>query len=63
MKIGGWFIEHEGGFGVSKSFSEDAKDMLNTQQITSHANAIVMGSIPNILSNEFRIGVKEIFPF
>ena len=63
MKIGGWFIEHEGGFGVSKSFSEDAKDMLSTQQITSHANAIVMGSIPNISSNEVRIGVKEFADF
>jgi hypothetical protein len=63
MKIGGWFIEHEGGFGVSKSFSDDAKDMLSTQQITSHANAIVMGSIPNISSNEVRIGVKEFADF
>ena len=63
MKIGGWFIEHEGGFRVSKSFSEDAKDMLSTQQITSHANAIVMGSIPNISSNEVRIGVKEFADF
>ena len=37
--------------------------MLSTQQITSHANAIVMGSIPNISSNEVRIGVKEFADF
>lgn len=63
FKVGAWFVDHEGGFGLSKSFADDAKNMLSTQQITSHANAIVMGVIPSITSNEVRLGVKQFADF
>lgn len=63
MKAGGWFADVEGGFGVSDSFSNDVKNMLSMQQITSHCSVITMGSIPSIKSNNVKIGVKEFSDF
>lgn len=58
MKIGSWFEDISGGFGVESSFSNDAKNLLSAQNISSHCSIVTMGSIPSIKSNEVRMGVK-----
>ncbi|RPE08662.1 hypothetical protein EGT74_16620 [Chitinophaga lutea] len=61
--IGG-LIEHlSGGFGVDSTFSADAKNLLSTQNITSHVSLVTMGSIPSIKSNQVALGVKQFASF
>jgi len=59
MNVGGWFENASGGFGVSKSFSDDAKALLSTQNISSHCTLTTVGSIPSIKSNQVKMGVRE----
>lgn len=59
MKVGSWFKSASGGFGVSKSFSDDAKSLLSSQNITSHCTLTTIGSIPSIKSNQVKMGVRE----
>ncbi len=61
--IGGWFESESGGFGVDASFSNDAKNLLSTQNISSHCTLVAMGSIPSIKSNEVQMGVKQFTDF
>jgi hypothetical protein len=63
MKTGGWFAKASGGFGVDASFAKDVKNLLSSQQISSHISIVAMGSIPNIKSNEVQLGVKTISNF
>ena len=58
FKVSEWFADASGGFGVEQSFSNDAKNLLSAQNITSHCSLVTMGSIPSIKSNEVRMGVK-----
>lgn len=58
FKIGGWFADEQGGFGVENSFSNDAKNLLSAQNITSHCTLVAMGSIPSIKSNQVQMSVK-----
>ncbi|WP_426400905.1 hypothetical protein ACN9M1_26615 (plasmid) [Ralstonia sp. R-29] len=58
FKVSGWFADVQGGFGVDSSFSQDAKNLLSTQNITSHCSLVTMGSIPSIKSNQVAMGVK-----
>jgi hypothetical protein len=58
FKVGGWFASETGGFGVADTFSNDAKNLLSTQNITSHCTLITMGSIPSIKSNAVAGAVK-----
>lgn len=58
FKVSGWFADVSGGFGVESSFSNDAKNLLSTQNISSHCSLVTMGSIPSIRSNEVAMGVK-----
>ena len=58
FKVSGWFADASGGFGVESSFSNDAKNLLSTQNISSHCSLVTMGSIPSIKSNEVAMGVK-----
>lgn len=44
--IGGWFASGTGSFGVSSTFSDSAKNLLSTQNVTSQATLITMGIIP-----------------
>lgn len=60
FKIGGWFASESGGFGVDSSFSGDVKNLLSSQNISSHCSLITMGSIPSIKSNEVK-GAVETF--
>lgn len=63
MKTGGWFAKASGGFGVDASFARDVKNLLSSQQISSHISIVSMGCIPNIKSNEVQLGVKTIADF
>lgn len=61
--IGGWFASGTGGFGVSASFSDSAKNLLSTQNVTSHCTLITMGIIPSIKSNQVAMAVKQFSDF
>lgn len=63
MEAGSWFASMKGGFGVEDTFATDAKNLLSSQQISSHVSIITVGSIPSIKSNEIAIGVKEFADF
>ena len=63
FKVASWFSSASGGFGVSSSFSNDAKNLLSSQNVTSHCTLTVMGSIPSIKSNEVMMGVKQFADF
>lgn len=63
MKVGGWFSDMEGGFGVSSSFANSAKKLLSSQQITSHVSLVVMGVIPTIVADEVQLSVKQFSEF
>lgn len=61
--VGGWFAKESGGFGVDASFSNDIKNLLSSQNVTSHISLVTMGSIPSIKSNQVQIGVKTFADF
>lgn len=63
MSVGCWFEKEQGGFGMNSSFSDDAKNLLSTQTISSHCTLISMGSIPSIKSNTVQMGVKQFQDF
>jgi len=61
--VSGWFENESGGFGVDTSFSDDAKNLLSAQNITSHCTLVAMGSIPSIKSNQVKMGVQQFTDF
>lgn len=63
FSVGGWFTHAKGGFGVDSSFSNDIKNLLSTQNISSHCTLVTMGSIPSIASNELQSGVQKFADF
>jgi len=63
FSIAGWFENESGGFGVDSSFSNDAKNLLSAQNVTSHCTLVAMGSIPSIKSNTVQLGVKQFTDF
>jgi hypothetical protein len=63
FKVGGWFADMSGGFGVNSSFSNSAKNLLSTQNIQSHCSLVTMGIIPSIKSNEVRMAVQQFADF
>ena len=63
FNIGAAFEHLSGGFGVDSTFSNDAKNLLSTQNITSHCTLVTMGSIPSIKSNDVAMGVKQFADF
>jgi hypothetical protein len=63
FEVGCWFSNESGGFGVDTSFSNDIKNLLSTQNISSHVSIIATGSIPSIKSNQVQIGVKTFADF
>jgi hypothetical protein len=63
FKVGAWFAKSTGGFGVDKSFSSSAKDLLSTQNIQSHCSAVTMGIIPSIKSNQVKLGIQQFADF
>ncbi len=63
METGGWFSNAQGGFGVDASFAHDVKNMLSSQQISSHVSLVTMGAIPTIKSGTVQLGVKQFTDF
>lgn len=63
FEVGAWFADESGGFGVSSSFSDSAKNLLSTQNIQSHCSAVTMGIIPSIKSNQVKMGVQQFADF
>lgn len=63
FQIGGWFASGTGKFGVASTFSNSAKNLLSTQNVTSHATLITMGIIPSIKSNQVQMAVKQFSDF
>jgi hypothetical protein len=61
--VGGWFAHSSGGFGVDASFSNDIKNLLSRQNISSHITLITMGCVPSIKSNQVQVGVKAFADF
>lgn len=55
MKTGGWFAHMNGGFGVDASFAKDVKQLLSTQEISSHCSCVSLGTIPSIKSNQVQV--------
>jgi len=58
FNVGSMVQHYSGGFGVDASFSNDAKNLLSSQNISSHCTLTVMGSIPSIKSNTVQMAVK-----
>ncbi|OQP60597.1 hypothetical protein A3860_32810 [Niastella vici] len=63
LTVGGWWSKYSGGFGVDSSFSEDAKNLLSAQSITSHCTLVTVGSIPSIKSNTVNMAVQGFSQF
>lgn len=61
--VGNWFGHESGGFGVDSSFSNDIKNLISSQNITSHINVISMGLIPSITSNSVSVAVDAFSKF
>lgn len=59
FEVGGWFADVSGGFGVSSTFSDSAKNLLSTQNVNSHCSIITMGIIPSLKSNEVKMAVDQ----
>jgi hypothetical protein len=63
FEVGAWFATETGGFGVTDSFSNSAKNLLSTQNIQSHCSAVTMGIIPSIKSNQVKMAVQQFADF
>ncbi len=63
FKMRQWFMNASGEVGSTKSFTNDIKDMLSTQEISSHCNITTRGSIPSIKANNVKLAVKEFSEF
>ena len=63
MDTGAWFEKASGGFGVSTTFSNSVKNLLSTQNISSHVTLICMGAIPSMVASEVKQAVKQFSKF
>lgn len=63
VKANSWFHNAAGGFGLSEQFSNDVKNLLSLQEVTSHCTLTTHGSIPSIKSNQVKMAVKEFASF
>lgn len=59
LKLGAWFAQQTGGFGVESSFSSDVKNLLSTHSLNSHCSLVTMGIIPSIKSNIVKTSVMQ----
>ncbi|QMU63135.1 MAG: hypothetical protein GKR88_01815 [Flavobacteriaceae bacterium] len=57
-KVDGWLANVSGGLGINSTLSTNLKNMLSSQQITSHCTLSVMGVIPSIKANDVKLAVK-----
>lgn len=63
MDTGAWLENASGGFGVNKQFSNEVKNLLSQQSITSHVTLLSMGIIPSMVANEVKLGVEKFAEF
>ncbi|KAI0391282.1 hypothetical protein F5Y17DRAFT_17294 [Xylariaceae sp. FL0594] len=63
MEIGSWFENASGGFGVNSTFANDVKNLLSSQNITTHVTLISMGVIPSMVASEVKLGVQAFAKF
>jgi hypothetical protein len=63
MDAGAWFEKASGGFGVSSTFANSVKNLLSTQNISSHVTLICMGTIPSMVASEVKMGVEKFSQF
>ncbi|KAK4185144.1 hypothetical protein QBC35DRAFT_534420 [Podospora australis] len=63
MDAGGWLAKASGGFGVNASIANDVKNLLSSQNITSHVTMICMGVIPSLVASDVKLGVAKFAQF
>jgi hypothetical protein len=59
---GGFFASGKGAFGVDSDFSNNIKNMLSTNDITSHCSLVTMGIIPSLKSNVLETSISQMKP-
>ncbi|QHE77918.1 hypothetical protein [Hydrogenophaga sp. PBL-H3] len=60
LRMGGWLKAATGGFGVDESVLDNVRKLLSTQNVSSHVNLIVLGSVPSLVSSQLRMGVATL---
>lgn len=60
LRLGGWLKAATGGFGVDESVLENVRKLLSTQNVSTHVNLIVLGSVPSLASARLRMGVASL---
>lgn len=60
LRLGGWLKAATGGFGVDESVLENVRKLLSTQNVSTHVNLIVLGSVPSLASSRLRMGVASL---
>jgi hypothetical protein len=60
LRLGGWLKAATGGFGVDESVLENVRKLLSTQNVSTHVNLIVLGSVPSLASSQLRMGVSTL---
>ncbi|KAG8527224.1 uncharacterized protein KY384_008654 [Bacidia gigantensis] len=63
MDAGSWLEKQSGGFGVNTSIGNEVKNLLSSQNITSHVTMICMGVIPSMVANDVKLGVDKFAQF
>jgi hypothetical protein len=59
VSVGRWMASAKGEFGIDDSFSDDMKNLLSSQDISSHCTLVSIGCIPSIKSNNVKLAVME----
>ncbi len=60
LRMGGWLKAATGGFGVDESVLDNVRKLLSTQNVSTHVNVIVLGSVPSLTSSQLRMGVSTL---
>ena len=63
FNVGGMLANASGGFGVDSTFSNDAKNLLSSQNIQSHCTLTTVGAIPSIKANDVQMAVQQFAKF
>lgn len=58
--VGGWFERFSDGFGVRSSFTDDAKAIVSSHNVTSHCSFTTVGSTPALQTNQLKMGVDPL---
>ena len=60
LRLGGWLKAATGGFGVDEAVLDNVRQLLSTQNVSTHVNLIVLGSVPSLTSSRLRMGVASL---